>query len=179
MLPPVSKLTNAQVMYHFISGYTSKMAGTEEGVTEPQATFSACFGQPFLVLHPMKYAQQLSDKISEHNANAWLLNTGWVGSSVAQGGKRCPLKYTRAILDAIHSGELSKVEYEKVPVFNLNVPTSCPGVPSEILNPTKAWTQGTDSFNKEIKSLATKFAENFKTYADQATAEVKAAGPEA
>ena len=179
VLPPVSKLTNAQVMYHFISGYTSKMAGTEEGVTEPQATFSACFGQPFLVLHPMKYAQQLSDKISEHNANAWLLNTGWVGSSVAQGGKRCPLKYTRAILDAIHSGELSKVEYEKVPVFNLNVPTSCPGVPSEILNPTKAWTQGTDSFNKEIKSLATKFAENFKTYADQATAEVKAAGPEA
>ena len=98
VLPPVSKLTNAQVMYHFISGYTSKMAGTEEGVTEPQATFSACFGQPFLVLHPMKYAQQLSDKISEHNANAWLLNTGWVGSSVAQGGKRCPLKYTRAIL---------------------------------------------------------------------------------
>ena len=179
VLPPVSKLTNAQVMYHFISGYTSKMAGTEEGVTEPQATFSACFGQPFLVLHPMKYAQQLSDKISEHNANAWLLNTGWVGSSVAQGGKRCPLKYTRAILDAIHSGELSKVEYEKVPVFNLNVPTSCPGVPSEILNPTKAWTQGTDSFNKEIKSLAAKFAENFKTYADQATAEVKAAGPEA
>lgn len=179
VLPPVSKLTNAQVMYHFISGYTSKMAGTEEGVTEPQATFSACFGQPFLVLHPMKYAQQLSDKISEHKANAWLLNTGWVGSSAARGGKRCSLKYTRAILDAIHSGELSKVEYEQFPVFNLNVPTSCPGVPSEILNPTKAWTEGVDSFNKEIKSLAGKFAENFKTYADQATAEVRAAGPEA
>ncbi|RCK66129.1 Phosphoenolpyruvate carboxykinase [ATP] [Candida viswanathii] len=179
VLPPVSKLTNAQVMYHFISGYTSKMAGTEEGVTEPQATFSACFGQPFLVLHPMKYAQQLSDKISQHKANAWLLNTGWVGSSAARGGKRCSLKYTRAILDAIHSGELSKVEYETFPVFNLNVPTSCPGVPSEILNPTKAWTEGVDSFNKEIKSLAGKFAENFKTYADQATAEVRAAGPEA
>lgn len=179
VLPPVSKLTNSQVMYHFISGYTSKMAGTEEGVTEPQATFSACFGQPFLVLHPMKYAQQLSDKISEHKANAWLLNTGWVGSSAARGGKRCSLKYTRAILDAIHSGELSKVEYEQFPVFNLNVPTSCPGVPSEILNPTKAWTEGVDSFNKEIKSLAGKFAENFKTYADQATAEVRAAGPEA
>lgn len=179
VLPPVSKLTNDQVMYHFISGYTSKMAGTEEGVTEPQATFSACFGQPFLVLHPMRYAQQLSDKISEHKANAWLLNTGWVGSSAARGGKRCSLKYTRAILDAIHSGELSKVEYEQFPVFNLNVPTSCPGVPSEILNPTKAWTEGVDSFNKEIKSLAGKFAENFKTYADQATAEVRAAGPEA
>jgi phosphoenolpyruvate carboxykinase (ATP) len=179
VLPPVSKLTNAQVMYHFISGYTSKMAGTEEGVTEPQATFSACFGQPFLVLHPMKYAQQLSDKISQHKASAWLLNTGWVGSSAAKGGKRCPLKYTRAILDAIHSGELAKVEYENFPVFNLNVPKSCPGVPSEILNPTNAWTDGADSFNTEIKKLASKFTDNFNKYADQATTEVKAAGPDA
>lgn len=179
VLPPVSKLSNAQVMYHFISGYTSKMAGTEEGVTEPQATFSACFGQPFLVLHPMKYAQQLSDKISKHNANAWLLNTGWVGSSAAKGGNRCPLKYTRAILDAIHSGELNNVQYEKFPVFNLNVPKTVPGVPSEILNPLNAWSDGADSFNKEVKSLAGKFAQNFTKYADQATSEVKAAGPEA
>ncbi|KAK6197865.1 phosphoenolpyruvate carboxykinase [Scheffersomyces amazonensis] len=177
VLPPVSKLTNAQVMYHFISGYTSKMAGTEEGVTEPEATFSACFGQPFLVLHPMKYAQQLSDKITKFKSDAWLLNTGWVGNSVARGGKRCSLKYTRAILDAIHSGELSKVEYETVPTFNLNVPKSCPNVPSELLNPTKAWTGGVEAFNTEIKSLAGKFAQNFERYADQATAEVKAAGP--
>lgn len=177
VLPPVSKLTNAQVMYHFISGYTSKMAGTEEGVTEPQATFSACFGQPFLVLHPMKYAQQLSDKISQHNANAWLLNTGWAGASAAKGGKRCPLKYTRAILNAIHDGSLSKVEFEEFPVFNLPVPKSCPGVPSELLNPVNAWTDGEASLMKEIKQLAGKFAENFVKYSDQATAEVQAAGP--
>ncbi|GBL50287.1 Protein kinase C-like 1 [Candidozyma auris] len=177
VLPPVSKLTNSQVMYHFISGYTSKMAGTEEGVTEPQATFSACFGQPFLVLHPMKYAQQLSDKISKHNANAWLLNTGWAGASAARGGKRCPLKYTRAILDAIHNGSLSKVEYEEFPVFNLHVPKTCPGVPSELLNPINAWSEGEASFKKEISSLAGKFVENFKKYADQATPEVQAAGP--
>ena len=179
VLPPVSKLTNSQVMYHFISGYTSKMAGTEEGVTEPQATFSACFGQPFLVLHPMKYAQQLSDKITQHKANAWLLNTGWVGAGAAQGGKRCPLKYTRAILDAIHSGALNEVNYETFPVFGLQVPTLCPGVPAEILNPTNAWTQGKESFEAQIKSLAGKFVENFKKYADQATEEVKAAGPSA
>lgn len=177
VLPPVSKLSNAQVMYHFISGYTSKMAGTEEGVTEPQATFSACFGQPFLVLHPMRYAQQLSDKISKHNANAWLLNTGWVGAGAAQGGSRCPLKYTRAILDAIHSGDLNNVEYENFSVFNLNVPKSCPGVPSELLNPTNAWTQGADSFNTEVKKLAGKFSENFTKYSDRATEEVRAAGP--
>ena len=179
VLPPVSKLTNSQVMYHFISGYTSKMAGTEEGVTEPQATFSACFGQPFLVLHPMKYAQQLSDKITQHKANAWLLNTGWVGAGAAQGGKRCPLKYTIAILDAIHSGALNEVNYETFPVFGLQVPTLCPGVPAEILNPTNAWTQGKESFEAQIKSLAGKFVENFKKYADQATEEVKSAGPTA
>jgi phosphoenolpyruvate carboxykinase (ATP) len=126
----------------------------------------------------MKYAQQLSDKISKYNANAWLLNTGWVGASAARGGKRCSLKYTRAILDAIHSGELSKANYESFPTFNLNVPTSCPGVPSEILNPTKAWTEGVDSFNKEVSNLAGKFAENFKKYSDQATTEVQAAGPD-
>lgn len=179
VLPPVSKLTNSQVMYHFISGYTSKMAGTEEGVTEPQAVFSACFGQPFLVLHPMKYAQQLSDKITQHKANAYLLNTGWVGASAARGGSRCPLKYTRAILDAIHSGALNSVDYEEFPVFSLNVPKTVPGVPAEILNPANAWTEGKESFSKEVASLATKFAENFEKYADQATAEVKAAGPKA
>lgn len=101
VLPPISKLNNAQTMYHFISGYTSKMAGTEDGVLEPTATFSACFGQPFLALHPMRYASMLSEKITEHKANVWLLNTGWVGASASKGGRRCPLKYTRAILDAM------------------------------------------------------------------------------
>lgn len=178
VLPPVSKLTNAQVMYHFISGYTSKMAGTEEGVTEPTATFSACFGQPFLALHPMKYAQMLSDKITEHKANAYLLNTGWTGSSVSKGGKRCPLKYTRAILDAIHDGSLAEAEYETLPVFGLQIPKTVNGVPAELLNPSKNWVEGTGKYDGEVKGLASLFAENFVKYASEATAEVKAAGPD-
>ncbi|VVT48644.1 uncharacterized protein SAPINGB_P001880 [Magnusiomyces paraingens] len=177
VIPPISKLTNEQVMYHFISGYTSKMAGTEEGVTEPEATFSSCFGQPFLVLHPMKYAKMLSDKMTEHKANAWLLNTGWVGASVAKGGKRCPLKYTRAILDAIHSGELAKVEYETFPVFNLSVPKTAPGVPTELLNPKNSWTGSSDEFDDEVKKLGALFTENFTKYESEALPEVKAAGP--
>ncbi|ONH70191.1 Phosphoenolpyruvate carboxykinase [ATP] [Cyberlindnera fabianii] len=177
VLPPVSKLTNAQVMYHFISGYTSKMAGTEEGVTEPEATFSACFGQPFLALHPMKYAQMLSDKMTEHKANAWLLNTGWTGSSVSKGGKRCPLKYTRAILDAIHDGSLAKAEYETLPVFGLQIPKAINNVPSEILNPSKAWVDGSGKYDGEVRGLAALFAENFTKYSSEATDEVVAAGP--
>ncbi|OKL56175.1 Phosphoenolpyruvate carboxykinase [Talaromyces atroroseus] len=176
VLPPISKLTTEQTMFHFISGYTSKMAGTEDGVTEPQATFSSCFAQPFLALHPMRYAQMLADKISEHKANAWLLNTGWVGAGATTGGKRCPLKYTRAILDAIHSGELAKAEYEVYPVFNLHVPKACPGVPSELLNPETSWT-ATTAFSDEVNKLAKLFNENFNKYADQATKEVIAAGP--
>lgn len=176
VLPPISRLSNAQVMYHFISGYTSKMAGTEDGVTEPEATFSACFGQPFLVLHPMKYAQQLSDKISHHKANAWLLNTGWTGSSVSKGGKRCPLKYTR-ILDSIHDGSLAEAEYEEYPVFGLSVPKSVPGVPSELLNPSRCWSDGAAAFDVEIKALAKLFLQNFEKYASETTSEVLSAGP--
>ncbi|WLF76352.1 Protein kinase C-like 1 [Lodderomyces elongisporus] len=170
VLPPVSKLTPAQVMYHFISGYTSKMAGTEMGITEPTPAFSACFGQPFLVLHPMKYAQQLAEKIEQHKANAYLLNTGWSGVGAAKGGKRCPLKYTRAILDAIHSGELDSADTQVFSTFNLHVPKEIKGVPSEVLHP--------EVDKKEVAALAAKFAENFVKYADQATAEVKAAGPD-
>ncbi|KAK9474202.1 ATP-utilizing phosphoenolpyruvate carboxykinase [Dipodascopsis tothii] len=179
VLPPISKLTNEQVMYHFISGYTSKMAGTEEGVTEPQATFSACFGQPFLVLHPMRYAQMLSNMMTKHKATAWLLNTGWTGQSVAKGGKRCPLKYTRAILDAIHSGELAEVEYEKFETFNLYVPKTCPNVPAEILNPAKSWADGPVDFAAEVTKLSGLFAENFAKYAAGCSKEVLAAGPTA
>ncbi|CZS80271.1 unnamed protein product [Fusarium graminearum] len=177
VLPPISKLDSAQTMFHFISGYTSKMAGTEDGVTEPQATFSSCFAQPFLALHPMKYAKMLADKIETHKANAWLLNTGWVGAGFAQGGKRCPLKYTRAILDAIHSGDLANVEYENYGVFNLQVPKSCPNVPSELLNPSKAWTAGEDSFNTEVVKLGKLFRENFAKYESEATEDVVKAGP--
>jgi len=178
ILPPVSKLTPETVSYHFISGYTSKMSGTEQGVTEPTATFSACFGQPFLALHPMRYAEMLSQKIKQHGANAWLINTGWTGQSVASGGKRCPLRYTRAILDAIHSGELAKAEYENYPIFNLAIPKSCPGVPSAILNPRGVWKGSVDNYTEEAGNLARKFQENFKKYQDGVTAEVIAAGPQ-
>lgn len=178
VIPPISKLTNEQVMYHFISGYTSKMAGTEEGVTEPQATFSACFGQPFLALHPMQYAQMLSDKITTHKANAWLLNTGWTGASVTKGGKRCPLKYTRAILDSIHSGELAKADFETFETFNLQVPTSVSGVPNDLLNPAKAWTEGAQDFKDEVSKLASLFTENFEQYKSECSPEVVAAGPQ-
>lgn len=177
VLPVISKLTPEQVMYHFISGYTSKMAGTEEGVTEPIATFSACFAQPFLALSPMRYAKMLAEKITEHKANAWLLNTGWVGGSVVKGGRRCPLKYTRAILDAIHSGELANAEYETYDVFNLNIPTHIEGVPAEILNPKKSWKASQKEFTTEVAGLAQLFVKNFDKYADEATSDVKAAGP--
>jgi len=177
VLPPISKLNSAQTMFHFISGYTSKMAGTEDGVTEPQATFSSCFAQPFLALHPMRYAKMLSEKIENHSTNAWLLNTGWTGAGATTGGKRCPLKYTRAILDAIHNGELAKAEYETYQVFNLDVPKSCTGVPDELLNPAKGWT-GTASFDDEVKKLAELFNENFKKYSDEATEDVIKAGPQ-
>ncbi|KPM42872.1 Phosphoenolpyruvate carboxykinase [ATP] [Neonectria ditissima] len=177
VLPPISKLDRSQTMFHFISGYTSKMAGTEDGVNEPQATFSTCFAQPFLALHPMKYASMLADKMEKHGANAWLLNTGWVGAGFAQGGKRCPLKYTRAILDAIHSGELAKVEYENYGVFNLQVPKTCPNVPAELLNPQTAWTAGEESFQKAVVNLGKLFRENFGKYESEATEDVVKAGP--
>ena len=172
VLPPISKLNPAQTMFHFISGYTSKMAGTEDGVTEPQATFSSCFAQPFLALHPMRYATMLAEKIQQHNANAWLLNTGWVGGAATMdSGKRCPLKYTRAILDAIHSGELAKVEFEDYKVFNISIPKTCTGVPDEVLNPARAWPNSGE-FDDEVKKLGKLFVENFDKYKDEATPEV-------
>ncbi|KAI9143012.1 ATP-utilizing phosphoenolpyruvate carboxykinase [Paraphysoderma sedebokerense] len=176
VLPPVAKLSSAQAMYHFISGYTAKIAGTEEGVTEPQATFSACFGQPFLVWHPTKYASMLAQKMKEHAADAWLVNTGWNGGKYGV-GKRISLKYSRAIIDAIHSGELSKAEYEDYPIFGLKIPKAVTGVPSEVLHPKKSWLGSPEDYDKTTKSLATLFIENFKLYQDQATEEVKAAGP--
>merc|ERR1712072_62153 len=124
-----------------------------------------------------RYAKMLADKMSAHSTNAWLLNTGWVGAGATTGGKRCPLKYTRAILDAIHSGELAKVEYENYETFNLSVPKTCPNVPDELLNPASAWV-GTTSFKDEVNKLGDLFNENFKKYSDQATPEVIAAGPQ-
>ncbi|AJS42578.1 AGA_1a_G0036100.mRNA.1.CDS.1 [Saccharomyces cerevisiae] len=178
VLPPVSKLTPEQVMYHFISGYTSKMAGTEQGVTEPEPTFSSCFGQPFLALHPIRYATMLATKMSQHKANAYLINTGWTGSSYVSGGKRCPLKYTRAILDSIHDGSLANETYETLPIFNLQIPTKVNGVPAELLNPAKNWSQGESKYRGAVTNLANLFVQNFKIYQDRATPDVLAAGPQ-
>ncbi|KAJ1772200.1 Protein kinase C-like 1 [Coemansia sp. RSA 986] len=176
VLPPVAKLTPAQAMYHFISGYTAKIAGTEEGVTEPEATFSACFGQPFLVWHPVKYAQMLAQKMQENNVNVWLVNTGWSGGAYGI-GKRIPLKYSRAIIDAIHSGELEKADYVNYGVFNLQIPTAVTNVPAKVLDPSQAWQGSAAEFDDTINKLAQLFQANFKEHADRATPEIITGGP--
>ena len=175
VLPPVAKLTTDQAMYHFISGYTAKVAGTEVGVTEPQATFSACFGQPFMVWHPTKYAELLADRIKKHNAPVWLVNTGWTGGPYGV-GSRMKLKYTRAIVDAIHSGELAKAPTVEDPIFGVAVPSACPNVPSEILIPKNTWSDKA-AYDAQAKKLAVLFADNFKKYADLASESVRRAGP--
>jgi phosphoenolpyruvate carboxykinase (ATP) len=177
VLPPVSKLTPAQAMYHFISGYTAKVAGTEEGVTEPQATFSACFGAAFMVWHPGKYAELLAEKIKDHKAGAWLVNTGWIGGGPGV-GSRIKLKYTRAIIDAIHNGELAKAECVTDPVFGIAVPASCTGVPTEILVPENCWADK-KAFAAKAKHLAGLFDNNFKEFASGCSQEVIDAGPKA
>lgn len=175
VLPPVSKLTPSQAMYHFISGYTAKVAGTEMGVTEPQATFSPCFGGPFLVWRPSKYAELLAAKMEQHQANAWLVNTGWSGGSFGVGA-RMKLKLTRAIINAIHSGVLAQAATVRDPVFGVAVPTHCPGVPPEILIPRNTWSDKA-SYDATARKLAGLFRDNFEKYADRAAAEVRAAGP--
>ena len=142
-------------MYHFVSGYTAKVAGTEVGVTEPQSTFSACFGEAFLPLHPYTYAELLANLTEKHEANVWLINTGWTGGKYGK-GKRMSLKNTRGIIDAIHSGELEKVEYVKQDIFNLMMPTTCPGVPDQILNPRNTWHDKKD-YDVTAKRLAEQF----------------------
>jgi phosphoenolpyruvate carboxykinase (ATP) len=177
VLPPVSKLTPDQAMYHFISGYTAKVAGTEMGVTEPQATFSPCFGGPFLVWRPAKYAELLAAKMQQHKVNAWLVNTGWSGGAYGV-GSRMKLKLTRAIINAIHNGELARMDTVQDPVFGFAVPTECPGVPSEILVPRNTWSDKA-SYDATAAKLARLFRDNFEKYADGATPEVRAAGPAA
>ncbi len=175
VLPPVSKLNPDQAMYHFISGYTAKVAGTEMGVTEPQATFSACFGAAFLVWHPTKYAELLAEKIRAHGSQAWLVNTGWSGGGHGV-GERMKLAYTRAMIDAIHNGDLSQCSTVEDPVFGLAVPTECPGVPAEILVPRNTW-ENKDDFDASAQKLAKLFQDNFMKYADQASKEIVEAGP--
>jgi phosphoenolpyruvate carboxykinase (ATP) len=175
VLPPVSRLTPVQAMYHFISGYTAKVAGTEVGVTDPEATFSACFGAAFLVWHPTKYAEMLAAKMNEHGSQAWLINTGWSGGPYGI-GQRMRLSHTRAIIDAIHNGQLAKVPTVKDPVFGVAVPQRCPGCPEEILIPRNTWDQP-DEYDAMARRLAARFQKNFSAYADLAGSDVRAASP--
>lgn len=175
VLPPFSRLTPEQAEYHFISGYTAKVAGTEVGVTEPQATFSPCFGGPFLVWHPSKYAELLSEKLCQHNTRVWLINTGWSGGPHGV-GSRIKLRYTRAIIDAIHSGTLADAPTQQDPVFRIAVITQCAEVPSEMLIPKNTWSDQA-AFDATAKKLAQLFTKNFAAYADGVREEVRGAGP--
>lgn len=175
VLPPVNALSPAHAMYHFISGYTAKVAGTEVGVTEPQATFSPCFGGPFLVWHPHKYAELLANKMRQHQARVWLVNTGWAGGAYGI-GQRIRLKHTRAIVDAIHSGALAQAKRQRDGTFGFDVITECPGVPPELLIPRNAWADKA-ACDATARKLAGFFKDNFKSYEASAGAEVKAAGP--
>jgi phosphoenolpyruvate carboxykinase (ATP) len=177
VLPPVSSLSPAQAMYQFISGYTAKVAGTEVGVKEPSATFSPCFGGPFLVWHPSKYADLLAVKMKQHKARVWLVNTGWSGGGHGQ-GKRIKLAHTRGILDAIHSGTLADAKTKRDPVFGFDVVTACPGVPSEIFWPRDTWTDKA-AYDQAARKLGHLFVANFKQYESGAGAEVRAASPTA
>jgi phosphoenolpyruvate carboxykinase (ATP) len=175
VLPPISKLTTGQAMYHFISGYTAKVAGTEAGITEPQTTFSACFGAPFMPLHPTKYAEMLGEKMKNSNVNVWLINTGWSGGEYGV-GNRISLKYTRAMITAAINNDLADVDFETHNIFGLNMPKNCPEIPDQILNPKNTWK---DSIEYDVKAneLAIAFNKNFIQFADQANNEILAAAP--
>jgi phosphoenolpyruvate carboxykinase (ATP) len=176
IMPPVSKLTPEQAMYHFISGYTAKVAGTEMGVDEPQATFSACFGAAFLVWPPDKYAEMLAEKLRKHDAEAWLVNTGITGGPYGT-GHRVPLKHTRAMIDAIHDGSLLDAPKKTEPVFGLDVPTECPNVPSDILMPRDTW-EDQQAYDEKAEHLVGLFNEHFEQYKDMAAPEIVEAGPQ-
>ena len=175
VLPPVSKLNAGQAMYQFISGYTAKVAGTEAGITEPKATFSACFGAPFMPLHPGKYAALLGKKMKEHHVHVWMINTGWSGGPYGI-GSRIKLAYTRAMITAALEGKLDEVKYMPHPVFGMLMPVSCPGVPSEILNPRSTWSDVV-AYDAKSKELAGLFVKNFEKYASGVSAEILEAAP--
>jgi len=175
VLPPISKLTREQAMYHFLSGYTAKVAGTELGVTEPIPNFSACFGAPFMPLHPGTYAKLLGDKVEKHNSNVWLVNTGWTGGPYGV-GSRMKLAYTRAMVSAALNGELDDVEMETEPFFGLSIPKFVAGVPDEVLNPRNTW-QDKDAYDSQAKRLADMFVANFRQFEDGVSQAVIDAGP--
>jgi len=176
VLPPVSKLSKEQAMYYFLSGYTAKVAGTERGITEPVATFSACFGEPFLPLHPTVYAKLLGEKIDKHGVNVYLVNTGWTGGPYGI-GKRMSIKDTRACINAILDGSIEEAEFETLPVFNLQIPKELPGVNTKVLNPRNTW-EDKEAYDKQLRKLAEMFVENFKRYEDvKEGKEYEKAGP--
>jgi len=175
VLPPVARLTPEQAMYHFLSGYTAKVAGTEEGVKEPEATFSTCFGAPFMVLHPGVYADLLGKKMAQHDAACWLINTGWSGGPYGV-GKRMKIGYTRAMIRAILEQKLAKIETSPDPIFGLNVPISCPDVPVEILQPRNTWADK-EAYDRQARDLARRFNENFKKYEAGVSEAVRSVAP--
>ncbi len=175
ILPPISRLTPEQAMYHFLSGYTAKVAGTEKGVKQPQATFSTCFGGPFMVQHPMVYARLLGEKLQEHRSTCWLVNTGWTGGPYGI-GRRIKIVYTRAMIDAILSGALDNVDEKVDPVFGVRVPQSCPGVPNEVLNPRSTWASQ-PAYDEQADRLAGMFIANFEQYLDVVPPDIIKAGP--
>jgi len=176
VMPPIARLTPDQALYHFISGYTAKVGGTEIGLgEEPEITFSACFGGPFMVHHPSFYADLLKRKILRYGVNCWLINTGWVGGAYGV-GKRISIRYTRAMLNAALEGKLADVETFTDPIFGFQVPKTCPGVPDNVLDPALAWPSR-EAYIKRYRSLASRFIDNFKRFEEGAPAEVRAAGP--
>ncbi|SFF05525.1 phosphoenolpyruvate carboxykinase (ATP) [Thermoflexibacter ruber] len=175
ILPPISKLTVGQAMFHFISGYTAKVGGTEVGIKEPVPTFSACFGAPFMPLHPTTYAEMLGKKIKEHQTNVWLINTGWTGGKYGT-GKRMKLSFTRAMITAALNGELENVPYEPHPFFGVLVPQSCPHVPNEILNPRDTWANK-DEYDEQANHLADLFLHNFEEFREYANEEIMSGAP--
>jgi len=175
VLPPISKLTPGQAAFHFISGYTAKVAGTEEGIVDPETVFSACFGAPFMLLHPTEYGKMLSQKMKASGATVWLVNTGWSGGAYGT-GKRMSLKYTRALISSALEGDLKNVEFAVDDIFGLNMPTECKGVPSEILNPRNTWTDK-EAYDKKANHLAKAFMKNFDQFSDYANDEIMAGAP--
>jgi phosphoenolpyruvate carboxykinase (ATP) len=175
VLPPIARLTPAQAMYHFLSGYTARVAGTETGVTEPQATFSACFGAPFMALPPSVYAGLLREKMSRHGVEAWLVNTGWTGGPYGR-GHRMQIGHTRALVRAAIAGRLAGAPMERDPVFGFEVPTACPDVPRAVLRPRYTW-EDPGAYDAQARRLAGMFEENFEPFAGTVSAEVRAAGP--
>ena len=164
-------------MYHFLSGYTARVAGTEKGVTEPKATFTTGFGAPFLPLNPNVYARMLGEKIAKHGARVWLVNTGWTGGPYGV-GKRMKIAYTRAMITAALTGQLDNVQYKKHPVFNLDMPTTCPGVAESVLDPRSTWPDAAQ-YDEQAKKLAKMFVDNFVTFENNVAASIKEAGPKA